>query len=200
MGRQKSFVSFIAIPLPQELRRQIAAFQDQIKRLDLPLSWELPEKLHITLHYLGKIDDSSVHKLKSSLSDHLANYQPFSLKLSHVDYFYKRHGDSVLMLRLENDAEIKNLEKSIRQVLFAADFSPPHRFDPHLTIARLKRLRHPNQVKQVLSKAAENDPKHLESFFVDEIHILQSLFWQNENTSQYRFKAAIKLGKPASEE
>lgn len=125
MGKQKSFSTFLAIPLPEENKQEIANFQEQLSRLNLPFTWELPEKLHITLHFFGRIDDSRTHQVKTSLENLLAEQPVFELQPTYIDYFYKKHEDSILFLIFKDSKPLIELEKQIRELLFELEFSPP---------------------------------------------------------------------------
>ena len=52
---QKRHRIFIAINLPEEVKRQLAKYQDTWN--DLPAKWVSQDNLHITLVFLGYISD-----------------------------------------------------------------------------------------------------------------------------------------------
>lgn len=194
MGRQSSLVSFIAIPIPTDIQYQISKLQNQLKRYNFPFIWEKPEKLHITISFLGKVKPQALHQLYVSLSPQLEIVSPFKIQANYMDYLYKKHGDSILFLGIGEDKEVKNLEKIIKRILTDHNFSPPLRFMPHITIGRLKRTGHPNQTKQILFSAKNQLLLHIDSFIVDKLAIMEAI--QNEfgNSSHYYSKYTLQLG------
>ncbi len=194
MGKQKAFTSLIAINIPDPSRAEIAAFQEKLQSKNSPFVWEMPDTLHIPLHFLGKTNDSTLHEIKTALIELLQNQKPFEIKPTYVDYFYKRHGDSVLFLVLRDKAEIKKLEKDIREVLETLGFSPPQKFQPHIPIAHLPRLRHPNQVKQILYEITEKEKPDFSPFQVGQLEIMKSVLHTNSNTTEFSSRIIVKFG------
>ena len=50
---------FIAVDIPDEARRIIASYIEELRRRfpNARVGWERPEKLHLTLKFIGRIDD-----------------------------------------------------------------------------------------------------------------------------------------------
>ncbi len=193
MGQQ-TLQSFLAIFLPTELQVEVSRLQEQLQSLNFPLTWELPEKLHITLAFLGKVKDPDLHQLHLALQSVLNKSEPFETRPTHLNYFYKKHADSIVYLELENENELKKLGKEVRDTLISKEFSPPQRFKPHVAIARLKRMRHPNQVKEVLFKVALESTPKFSPFWVEKVDILKSAIDSKGITSNFFLNSSVMLG------
>ncbi len=195
MGRQKSFLSFMGIPLEESLVEEIIRVQNSLRKLSPSIIWEKPEKLHITIAYLGKVSDSSLYQLTNSLSKIIDVREPIFIKPSYVDYFYKKHDDSVIYLGLSDDEPIRNLELTVRKTLFDLKYSPPLRYQPHITIGKIKRLKHPNQLKDILYSLKQEPLLPFSPSAVTQLVFYQSTFSRDENTSQFIKKSTLPLIK-----
>jgi 2'-5' RNA ligase len=70
---------FFAVELPDELRSRVA---ERMRRLraefsDVRASWERPEKLHITLKFLGDVESARVEALSRAAARAVAGVEPF---------------------------------------------------------------------------------------------------------------------------
>ena len=48
---------FIAVDLPADIKAEISIFQDAFKQTRASIKWTRPESLHLTLKFLGEIDE-----------------------------------------------------------------------------------------------------------------------------------------------
>ena len=118
---------FVAIDLPEEL-------QDRIHRLQMPLrnfKWEPPERLHITLQFLGEQLDRRLPDLFEALE--AVEFEPFDLCCQGIGHF--RSG--VIWLGIDDNDALRRLQQQISSQLREAAFSGEgRRFHPHVTLGR----------------------------------------------------------------
>jgi len=50
---------FIGIPLPENVKKELVKAQDCFRRVDARMTLVKPDNLHITLHFLGSVDDTN---------------------------------------------------------------------------------------------------------------------------------------------
>ena len=50
--------SFIAIESPDEVKDEIVNLQKRLKTLQADVRWEAPQKLHITIKFLGDVNET----------------------------------------------------------------------------------------------------------------------------------------------
>jgi RNA 2',3'-cyclic 3'-phosphodiesterase len=74
---------FIAIDLPQEMKDELAQIQSSY---DLPVSWIVPENLHVTLLFLGAIQAKQVKEVARVVDKTAQKHSKFSLSFSKVCY------------------------------------------------------------------------------------------------------------------
>ena len=49
--------AFLAVPVPDPVRRALAAAQDEFRKTGADIAWTAPEKMHLTLKFLGEVAD-----------------------------------------------------------------------------------------------------------------------------------------------
>jgi len=90
-----------------------------------------PDKLHVTLHFLGNLPSERVPELVRGLA---VPFTPFHLSLGHAKLW--PHGIAVLEPRSEPD-ELLQLHANLSQALVGLGLEPEARqYRPHVTLAR----------------------------------------------------------------
>ncbi|MFZ5365884.1 MAG: RNA 2',3'-cyclic phosphodiesterase [Patescibacteria group bacterium] len=127
--------TFIAIELPQEIKRKIGEFEESLKKY-LPLRFVAPQNLHLTLFFLGEIAESRVSEVIEAVKTGTRDIKPFYLFLGKPEFF--THG---LWLEVEGQIEVlRKLYQQIGKELKIRNFEIETRpFSAHITIGRSKR-------------------------------------------------------------
>src|SRR5580658_5626768 len=84
MGRMRTF---IAVDLGNEIRNNAIALQDSLSKTGASVKWVSPESLHITLLFLGEVDDRSLHSVCKAVKEVAASEPPFPLRACGVGAF-----------------------------------------------------------------------------------------------------------------
>ncbi|MGD0586172.1 MAG: RNA 2',3'-cyclic phosphodiesterase [Oryzomonas sp.] len=124
---------FIAIELPDEIKRLLEGM-----RTDIPGSrWVPLEQIHLTLAFLGEVDDATIGLLTGALATIKA--PGFNLYFSAPGCFPDRRRSRVLWVGLEPEPLLNSLASLVREAVLACNISQEERpFSPHITLARLK--------------------------------------------------------------
>ena len=124
---------FIAICVNKEIKAGIRKVCTELKSAGVSGNWTADENLHLTLAFLGEVDDwKRVREAMSGLS-----FSSFPLSLEKTGTF----GD-LGWVGLKGSEELTRLSKDIRLALDRADIGYDRKpFKPHITIVRqAKRL------------------------------------------------------------
>ncbi len=131
---------FLAVDVPGPTRAAIAAATAHLRHEDAHLRATSPDSWHVTLAFLGAVDDDAADRAVAVLRTCLAEVAPRPaprLSVAGADRF----GDRVLVLALAEDPPgalagvVATLHTRLRQVGFAL---PGRRFRAHLTVARAR--------------------------------------------------------------
>jgi 2'-5' RNA ligase len=99
-----------------------------------------PESLHLTLKFLGEIDEESVPDVLVALRIAAQRHGAFSLGVQGIGVFPDARGPKVVWAGLSGDVDtLTALALAVEEALIPAGIPPEGRpFTPHLTIARIK--------------------------------------------------------------
>ena len=75
---------FVAIPIPDQLRLRLTGLRGQVPGA----RWTLPENMHLTLRFVGEIDEDAADDVHDALARITAD--PFDVQLSGVGHFESR--------------------------------------------------------------------------------------------------------------
>ena len=134
--------AFIAIDIPDDVRAAIGEAQARLKRahVGVKVSWTKIDNLHLTLQFLGYIDEAVVEKIKTALQTVAAQHQPFGLSVHGAGAFPNENRPRVIWVGC-HDAErrLSLLAQAVQVVMQPLGFEPEHReFSAHLTLGRVK--------------------------------------------------------------
>jgi 2'-5' RNA ligase len=126
---------FIAVNLNEEIKRTLGELRKNFE--DLPLRFVKPESMHITLKFLGEVDERKLEKLMKKMDE--IKVRSFEIRVQGVGVFPSERYPRVLWAGVSGDfRELhKEVERITRSLGFPKDDKP---FKPHITIARLKNL------------------------------------------------------------
>lgn len=123
---------FIAIDLPEEVKKKIQDIQEKLPEFSGKLT-EL-ENLHLTLKFLGEVDEGVVEQVKKELSE--IKFKKFEAEIDLLGFFTPAFV-KIIWLHVSNCEEIQHeIEEKIKKM-----FKPEARFMSHLTIARVKNVK-----------------------------------------------------------
>jgi len=124
---------FIAIELPDEVKRILVHM-----RRDIPgARWVPQEQLHLTLSFLGELEDTAIQRLTGALSGIHAH--GFELRFSGTGCFPSPKQPRVLWVGLEPEPLLNSLAALVRKAVLSCDIPQEERpFSAHITLARLK--------------------------------------------------------------
>lgn len=127
---------FLAIRIPTELQEMYGAWQKEMQQ-DFPYKkWTATEDLHITLVFLGSVEDETLQKLVAHLHDIQAS-QGFSLTLEGLGIFGQRNRPRVLFVDIQPNEFLNELQGRVAEVTEKVGFDREKRsYRPHVTLAK----------------------------------------------------------------
>lgn len=148
--------SFVAIELPESVKRGIAEIEKTLKTYDETdiVRWVEPELTHITLHFLGDVEVLRLPQLKAALSDAVQTLSPFSTETDMLGAFPNVRSPSVLWVGVDSDtdAQFQQVKSVVSEAVASfGDAQDRHDFIPHITLGRVSR-RASSRDKKALGK------------------------------------------------
>ncbi|MCX7910312.1 MAG: RNA 2',3'-cyclic phosphodiesterase [Endomicrobia bacterium] len=144
--------TFIAVELEKDLVEKIDNFIFKTYReIDSnKISWVKKENLHITLKFLGEINDNQVKIVEDTLKNVIQDKKSFIISVGGVGVFPNINYPRVIWLGInQGEKELEILANLIDEELSKKNFPKETKeFKAHLTIARVKQIK---KLKEIIS-------------------------------------------------
>ena len=128
--------TFIAIELEEEVKEHLANIQTETQKLCRRGNYTPKENFHLTLHFLGEVEEEDLDYLQEAIFETARRNRPFTLTLDKVGFF-PRGNKGILWVGLEKSNPLQRLfstlEKSLEQQGFARERKG---LSPHITLGR----------------------------------------------------------------
>lgn len=134
---------FVAVEITEEIRKKLAEFQDKLKRVDADVSWVAPENLHITLKFIGYIDEQKIDAVINIIKDSLTHIKPFDLRYVGMGTLPTEKNPRVIFADVIDESGVltKIHERLDNQLMAQGVEHEDRKFDAHLTVGRIKTRR-----------------------------------------------------------
>ncbi len=135
---QKRRRTFLAINLPQDVKKVLAKYQGKFGQL--PANWTPQENLHVTLVFLGDLTDEELGEVAMAAKGVVSQHEPFEIYLDKVGY----GPDDTLPPKMlwasgQKSKQVSVLRHELEEALSEhINYKPDARaFSPHVTLARI---------------------------------------------------------------
>jgi 2'-5' RNA ligase len=162
--------AFIAVACPPEAKEKLAEAVERIGPLgDLRVVEK--ENIHITLRFLGDVEESRLEELINALST--VKKPGFEVCIKGLGAFPGSGSPRVLWAGAEKgDKELKELHEAVDSAIAPLGYAREERFSSHYTIARVKYLRNKEGMKELLTEYKETV---FGCFNVDSFYLMKSV-------------------------
>lgn len=177
---------FFAVQFETELQIALTKLIKQLQheKWGRRVRWVRPEKLHLTLRFIGGSKPEQISCLVQNVAEAIKEIKSFELQLNAVHLFPSPDKPHVISVGVAPSKELFQLIDSLEKAVVAADYRAEKRaFLPHLTLGRVMH-------RPVIIEAGKYKPD-ANSLLVKEIVLLNSE--QTERGQEYRVLERIGL-------
>jgi 2'-5' RNA ligase len=181
--------SFIAINLPDTVKRDIGEVVERLRPAAPPARWVPGSNLHLTMKFLEEITEDQVLPIRGAVTMATAGFQPFDIKLSGFGVFPNERKSRIFWIGIEQGYEtLKRLSRNIDLAITPLGFAREEReFSAHVTLAR---FREPGPSDRLV-KAASRMPYQSNVIRVGSIELMKSVL--SSKGAEYSVLESVKL-------
>ncbi|MCZ6486430.1 MAG: RNA 2',3'-cyclic phosphodiesterase [Acidobacteria bacterium] len=189
-----SIRAFIAIAVPESVLRRCQKISADLRKLNLEGRFAQIRSLHLTLQFLGNIEEAKLAGIGEALEDTGKEVASFHVEICQLGVFPHLARPRVVWVGVEPVEALKELQSKIQQRLERLGFPKENReFHPHLTLLRLKSRKNLAELTQYVQ--GEGAHQKAGSIRVKEIHLYQSIL--KPEGAEYRKLLTARLKGPA---
>jgi 2'-5' RNA ligase len=164
---------FISIEIPEKIKDTIEKLIEEMKQVVIPIKWIEKKSLHVTLKFLGWIDDKKIEELADVTSKCVKDCGDFELGFAGIGAFPDLKRPRVIWTGISEGKDratglAECLDKKLAKLGYRSEDSD---FSPHLTVGRIKDRIDLSALTRFISEKAG---LILGSFDVDHISIMKS--------------------------
>ncbi len=165
---------FIAIEIPENIKQ----FLSELVSLKAPVEGVniVPkENFHITLKFLGEVQEEIVSQIKTSLLKVAKQIVPFNLKITYPGVFPNSSKARVIWIGTDTNQELKKLVSKIEESMAQYGFKKEEKeFTSHITLARVKNFQNGRYLFYKISKTFKDKMTSELIFDVNEFVLMKS--------------------------
>jgi RNA 2',3'-cyclic 3'-phosphodiesterase len=134
--------TFIALPALTEVQQQMADVQSKLFAAQADVKWELQNKFHITLKFLGSVESRKIDSLSSALAESVKQFSTFEISYDSLGVFPDLHNPRVIWIGTKSNKMALELQSVVESICSDLGFKKEeHAFHPHITLGRVKGTR-----------------------------------------------------------
>ena len=170
---------FVAIELDTASAGSIARLVQGLKAKLPDVRWSRPEQLHLTLKFIGEVDNRELPQFCQALREACAGIDAFSLELGGLGAFPKNKPPRVVWVAAEDpQGVLGTLAERLDERMSALGIPRENRaFTPHLTLGRVSKGADLQRLQQAMEQATAQIAARCE---VDELVLLASVKEQGQ--------------------
>ena len=183
--------AFIAIAVSEPVLNSCEEIMARLRNLNVHGRFSKTESIHLTLQFLGNIEEDQIVRIAQVLEQAGSGVAPFDLEVGRLGVFPHLTHPRVVWIGVEPVDGLMKLQSKIQQGLEPLGFPKENRdFHPHLTLLRLKSRKNLRQLAQYID--TEGPGLRAGVIQAEQIHLYQSIL--KPQGAEYRQLLTFGLG------
>jgi 2'-5' RNA ligase len=149
---------FVAVNFPPILRQEVWEALQPLREANYPVRWVDVDQIHVTVKFLGNVDDERVDAIGQAVRDAAAGTRRFALPLGGAGAFPNAKRPRVVWIGCEAVPALELLQHTMERRMERFGFPLEGRpFRPHVTLGRVKRDAPPRDFRSLEADLAAID-------------------------------------------
>ena len=181
------------MPLPEDVRQRLATAIERLRPHAADVAWVAPANLHVTVKFLGQIDEKRVFAVAAAVRDAAAGHRAFTLRVAGLGAFPTPRRPRVIWAGLADaGGSLARLAGSVDAAVAALGVPAETRpFAAHVTLGRVRESRRLPDLAEALARGTA-----FGELGVDRVVLMRSEL--SPKGARYTELAALPLGPGAA--
>lgn len=130
---------FFAVNFNEEIRKRIFEITKEFKKFNEMIKYEPIEKLHLTLLFLGNVDESLLRQLNLNAKQISEKYLSTEVRFNGLGVFKNFKFPRVIWIGIEENQTLRDLANDLKKLSDQLGIKTDEKeFSPHITLGRVK--------------------------------------------------------------
>ncbi len=131
---------FVAVEIQDIIRNRFREFQERLREAGADVRWVDVASIHITLKFLGYVEEENLSQVKDIISKSVQGIKPFSLRFKGLGGFPRFQRPRVIFIEAEDEmGGLSTMNSRLEEGFQALGIEKEDRvYEPHLTLGRVK--------------------------------------------------------------
>ena len=143
-----------------------------IKKTNAKLKMVESKNLHLTLKFLGDIDERIIGNLVEDMKKVAKNTDPFKAQLRGLGVFPNENYVKIIWIGFHDNGETSSISKALNEHLAYHGFRKEKNYKSHITIARMKTRENKEKIIQIVN---DNKERVFKSVVCNEMKLKKSI-------------------------
>lgn len=157
---------FIEISVPDQLRRRL--MQKTAQWSELPSKWMKEENLHLTVAFIGYVDESVIPDICQKINEVVNDFESFEIVFDKIEFGPDTENPKMVWLSGQPNLELGKLNELVEQALGMRP-QEHKEYRPHITLGRIRKLKW----DELSEKPTINEKVNL-AMTVDTVSVMES--------------------------
>ncbi|HNX80940.1 MAG TPA: RNA 2',3'-cyclic phosphodiesterase [Candidatus Omnitrophota bacterium] len=168
--------AFIALDLPEEAHKNLLKLQDILKASGADVKWVEPKNIHLTLKFLGDIDDKTGSDITAGLQKIAAGHNTFIMRTKELGVFPKPTFPRVIWVGIgTGDSETRDLAARVEEAAIKLGIPAEEKpFSTHITLGRVRSHKNIEKLLHAITNASALTATYPQEFPVSKITLYKS--------------------------
>ena len=168
--------SFIAINLPKETKEFLSRLQEKLKSAQADVKWVKPTNIHLTLKFLGEIDEELAGKIKDIIAEVCKGKKGSEIILSYLGAFPDINQPRVVWIGIsQGEQKIENIASELDQKINQLGIPKEKRsFRSHITLGRVRSGYNRQNLSRRLQEVKDSNQQEINKFELNTVSLFKS--------------------------
>ncbi|MDI6829393.1 MAG: RNA 2',3'-cyclic phosphodiesterase [Armatimonadota bacterium] len=165
--------TFIAVLLPSEVRSRLAEVEKRLIAAGADVKWVPEENFHITLKFLGGLEESKLNAVANAVSEALESTSKFEILLEGAGAFPRSSSPRVIWVGVKSGEDrlrdiAGRIETSLEKLGFQREGRP---FSGHVTLGRVRTPRGLPRLREAIDELKD---EFIGTVMIDSVAVMKS--------------------------
>ncbi len=148
---------FVAIEIGSKIKNKLFEYLSKLKRTGADVKWVALENIHLTLKFIGHIEEDSLIHLNKIISNAVSGKRPFSISIGDIGAFPNLKDPRVIFVCVQEQENhlLRTYEKIDKGVESLGIKKGPKKYVGHITLGRVKSQKNISKLKNALNSGTE---------------------------------------------